>query len=89
MSDAEVQAPPPAAERRAPARPGRTTARDALAPARVTRKPGNAHLARALELAPDDWTIHRGSMPVRGLDPFGQDFMDFYERWQAAGRPGY
>jgi hypothetical protein len=50
---------------------------------------GNAHLARALELAPDDWTIHRGSMPVRGMDPFGQEFFDFYERWQAAGRPGY
>jgi hypothetical protein len=50
---------------------------------------GNAHLERALDLAPDDWTIQRGSMPVRGMDPFGQDFFDFYERWQAKGRPGY
>ena len=50
---------------------------------------GDAHLERALALAPDDWTIHRGSLPVRGKDPFGQDFFDFYERWQAAGRPGY
>lgn len=50
---------------------------------------GDAHLEQALALAPDDWTIHRGSLPVRGKDPFGQDFFDFYERWQAAGRPGY
>jgi hypothetical protein len=49
----------------------------------------DAHLGRALELAPNDWTIQRGSLPVRGLDPFGQEFFDFYERYQAAGSPGY
>jgi hypothetical protein len=47
------------------------------------------HFVRAGELAPHDWTIRRGSMPIRGLDPMGEALMPLWNEWVAAGLPYY
>jgi peroxiredoxin len=47
------------------------------------------HFARAEQLAPLDFTIRRGSLPIRGKDPMGADFVPLYGEWLAAGRPYY
>src|SRR5262249_10916291 len=47
------------------------------------------HFIRAGELAPHDWTIRRGSMPIRGLDPMGEPLMPLWSEWVAAGMPDY
>jgi peroxiredoxin len=47
------------------------------------------HFARAVELAPLDFPVRRGSMPLRGQDPFGDAFFELYEEWEELGRPYY
>jgi peroxiredoxin len=49
----------------------------------------NQHWERAIELSPFDWTIRRGSMGLRGQNPFGLDFATVWEEWDKAGRPDY
>jgi hypothetical protein len=43
------------------------------------------HFARAGELAPRDWTIRRGSMPIRGVNPMGPAFFELAKE----GAPRY
>jgi hypothetical protein len=45
------------------------------------------HFDAALDLAPLDFTIARAAMPLRGGNPFGEEFFALYEQWQAAGSP--
>jgi hypothetical protein len=47
------------------------------------------HFARAGELAPHDFTIRRGTLPIRGLDPMGPAFRAMRDAWVGAGHPYY
>jgi hypothetical protein len=47
------------------------------------------HFVRAGELAPHDFTIRRGSMPMRGIDPRGPAFIEMIRDWIGAGNPYY
>ena len=53
------------------------------------RDAAERHFARAGELAPHDFTIRRGSMPIRGIDPMGPQFREMLQTWVAGGRPYY
>ncbi len=48
-----------------------------------------SHFDAARKLAPWDWAINRGSMPLSGGDPFGQEFFDYVQAWNENGAPGY
>ena len=56
---------------------------------RGDRDAAEKHFVRAGELAPHDWTIRRGSMPIRGIDPMGPVFFDLWREWTEAGSPDY
>lgn len=44
---------------------------------------------RAGELAPGDFNIRRGSMPIRGINPSGPQFFQMVADWRAAGHDYY
>jgi len=44
---------------------------------------------RAGELAPHDFNIRRGSMPIRGIDPSGPAFFQMTKEWAEQGKPYY
>lgn len=48
---------------------------------------GERHLRIAIDFAPLDFTIARAAMPLLGGDPFGPEFFELYDRWNAAGAP--
>lgn len=53
------------------------------------REAAERHFLRAGELAPHDFTIRRGTMPMRGIDPMGPQFRQMLQEWVGGGRPYY
>lgn len=47
------------------------------------------HFVRGGELAPHDFMIRRGSLPIRGIDPMGPEFARMMGEWISAGNPYY
>ena len=47
------------------------------------------HFVRAGELAPYDFTIRRGSMPIREIDPMGEQFIEMAIDWAKRGESYY
>lgn len=45
------------------------------------------HFDAAIALAPLDFTISRAAIPLRGGDPFGEEFFKLYEQYKDAGSP--
>jgi hypothetical protein len=53
------------------------------------REAAERHFVRAGELAPHDFTIRRGTMPLRGIDPMGPQFREMVAEWAKAGHSYY
>ena len=47
------------------------------------------HFVRGGELAPHDFTIRRGTMPIRGIDPMGPKFREMLQAWVSTGKRYY
>ncbi len=47
------------------------------------------HFERASTLAPHDFAIRRGTMPMRGIDPMGPEFRRMFAEWKDAGQAYY
>ena len=47
------------------------------------------HFVKAGELAPHDFMLRRGTMPMRGLDPMGAEFRAMRGDWTKAGNRYY
>jgi hypothetical protein len=47
------------------------------------------HFVRGGELAPHDFTIRRGTMPMRGIDPMGPEFRAMLTDWVGKGHAYY
>ena len=47
------------------------------------------HFQTAGELAPHDFTIRRGTMPMRGINPMGPQFMKMTREWSKQGNDYY
>lgn len=81
----QLQSPPTAAHQRA--RAEFSLGQWLHAEGRAT--PAERHFLRAGELAPHDFTIRRGTMPMRGIDPMGREFREMLGAWTRAGNPYY
>jgi len=82
------------AKRSVPPTPDEELARAEFTLAWFLHKRGRAeaaerHFVRAGELSPNDWTIRRGSMPIRGKNPMGPEFFELFREWDANGKPTY
>ena len=47
------------------------------------------HFLKGGDLAPHDFMIRRGSLPMRGIDPMGPEFAKMMMEWRAAGNSYY